>query len=220
MLTISEQLLERFCDVKGIRWERIPESTRRLADYKIWLGATLVIVEVKQLDLNKEDKALIRAAQSGDEIPTGFRTTGNIRVRNAIDNAYLQLKNAAKVHYPAILIIHDNTLGLSHLGYDDILNAMYGDETVTIRWPEQEPAKAKIVAHRFGGNRRVTRNSYRALSGIGLLQTETTEHITVDFFHNVHAERCLDSRLASSIMKRQFTVVDTENYRGWKEITR
>jgi hypothetical protein len=118
MLTISEQLLERFCDVKGIRWERIPESTRRLADYKIWLGATLVIVEVKQLDLNKEDKALIRAAQSGDEIPSGFRTTGNIRVRNAIDNAYPQLKNAAKVHYPAILIIHDNTSNSQYGNWD------------------------------------------------------------------------------------------------------
>jgi hypothetical protein len=171
--------------------------------------------------MNKEDNALIKAVRNGREIPSGFRATGHIRVRNAIDNAYHQLKNAAKGCYPAVLVIYDNTQGLSHLGDDDILNAMYGDEAIIFTWPDQEPTKSDLVAHRFGGHRRVTRYSYRALSGIGLLQNEeTTARLTLNLFHNVHAKKPLKSSLAWHLADRQFTVADTENYHLWKEIVR
>ena len=221
MSTFSEQQFEHFCDAKEIRWNRIIESDIRLADYKVWLDKSLVIAEVKQLDLNDEDQAFIKAVQDGKEVSPGFRATGHIRVRNALDNAYDQLKNAAEGCYPAILIIYDNTEGLSHLGHDDILNAMYGDEAVIVAWSEQEPAKSDIVAHRFGGNRRVTRNSYRALSGIGLLGLDKTDsHLTLDLFHNIHATIRLEISIGWQLANRQFIVADAENYQDWTEIAK
>jgi hypothetical protein len=221
MNTFSEQQFEHFCDTKGIRWDRIPESDMRLADYRVWLDKNVVIAEVKQLDLNDEDQALIKAVQDGKEIPPGFRATGHIRVRNALDDAYDQLKNAAERRCPAILVIYDNTQGLSHLEHNDILNAMYGDEAATVAWSAQEPAKSDIIAHRFGGNRRVTRNSYRALSGIGLLRMDKTNaYLTLDLFHNVHATNRLEFSLGWSPANRQFIIEDTEKYGEWIEIAK
>ncbi len=221
MSTVSEQFFEQLCNAKSIQWERIRESGTRLADYKIWLSNTLAVAEVKQLDLNEDDKALISAVQNNADVPSGFRTTGHIRVRNALDKGYPQLKNVAKEELPAILVIYDNTQGLSHLGYDDILNAMYGDETVTMRWLEYEPKKTEIIAHRFGGNRRVSRQSYRALSGIGLLYKDMSrEALALDLFHNVHARNRLGNELGWCIADRQFTVADSDNYHDWIQIAR
>src|SRR5215216_1898358 len=68
--TISEMLFERFCTDTGIPFVRLePDSSsgQRTPDYEIHLQEPPVLVEVKQIDPNREDQALLRVfAETGE----------------------------------------------------------------------------------------------------------------------------------------------------------
>jgi len=58
--TISEVHFEKLCANRGVGCERIPESSAKTADYRMSLGSTIIIAEVKQLDPNDEDEKLAK----------------------------------------------------------------------------------------------------------------------------------------------------------------
>jgi hypothetical protein len=221
--TLSEQLFEQLCDVRDVKFEPIPRvKDFRTPDYRIWLNDTdQVIVEIKQMELSKDDRHLIENFRKGKEIPSGFRTTGHIRIRNIIANAHLQLRNFSKGLHPAIIVIYDNTEGLSHLNYEDILNGMYGDETVVVNFSQDIESEAKLIRHQFGGNRKLTSNHNRVVSALALLKFQTNI-LSLSIFHNIHAELYLKPDLAWGIADKQFTISqkDSTTYQFWSEIKR
>jgi hypothetical protein len=219
--TLSEQLFEQLCNVRDVQLEPIPRVENfRTADYRIWLNNTdQVIVEVKQLDLTKDDLRLIDNIVKGKEIPLGFRATGHIRIRNIISNAHSQLKNFAKGLYPAIIVIYDNTEGFSHLDYEDILNGMYGDETVIVNFYQTPESDTELVGHQFGGKRKFTPYHNRVVSAIALLTIETNRP-SLSIFHNIYAELHLNPHVAWQIADKQYTIqTDLSTYQSWSEIT-
>jgi hypothetical protein len=220
--TLSEQLFEQLCDIRGVRFEPIPRIKNiRTPDYRMWLnGIDQVIVEVKQMDCNKDDLRLIENVRKGKEIPSGFRAAGHIRIRNIITNAHSQLKNYSKGLNPAIIVIYDNTEGLAHLDYEDILNGMYGDETVIVDFSQDTESEAKLIGHKFGGNRKLTPYDNRVVSAIALLNFKSnTPNLCI--FHNIHAEICLKPETAWQIADKQFTIQkDSAAYQFWSEIKR
>jgi hypothetical protein len=115
------------------------------------------------MELNKDDLEFIEKVSKGIEVSNGFRGTGHLRIRNIIDDAYPQLKNFTNDLHPSLIVTCDLTEGLSHLDYEDILNAMYGDETVIIDDASQD-VEVDPARHKFGGNRKVTKNTKRSLS--------------------------------------------------------
>lgn len=56
--TVSEIQFEKLCANRGVVCERIPESITKSADYRVSLGSTTLITEVKQLDSNDKDEKL------------------------------------------------------------------------------------------------------------------------------------------------------------------
>src|SRR5712691_8884246 len=93
--TISETLFESLCMSRRIRCERILVTNNKTPDFVITLGAQRVVVEVKQLDPNKEDNRVEQALST-----TGTDTCGIVpptaRVRKQIASGYDQLKAAAR----------------------------------------------------------------------------------------------------------------------------
>jgi hypothetical protein len=220
--TLSERLFEQLCNVRGVRFESIPRIRDiRTPDYRIWLNHTdQIIVEVKQMDWSKDDLRLIENIRKGKEVPLGFRATGHIRIRNIITNAHSQLKNFAKGLFPAIIVIYDNTEGLSHLDYEDILNGMYGNETVIVDFSQDTESEAKLIGHQFGGSRKLTPYHNRVISAIALLNFQSNAP-NLCIFHNIHAEICLKSKTAWQIADKQFTMQkDSAAYQFWSEIKR
>ncbi|MCB9113292.1 MAG: hypothetical protein H6634_18765 [Anaerolineales bacterium] len=222
MKTESETLFEKLCSEKRIPFEPIPtEENLRTPDYRIWLNTTEIIVEVKQMELNKDDLKFIENVAKGIDVPNGFRGTGHIRIRNIIDDAYPQLKNFAKDLHPSIVVACDLTKGLSHLDNEDILNAMYGDEIVIISDTSKDSEEVSAANHKFGGNRKVTKRTKRSLSAVALLDfNESDEAVRMTVFHNIHAKIPLDPRGAWKIADQQFTLqYGSEFYQYWLEIT-
>lgn len=223
MNTESEKLFERLCNNKSIKIEPIPtEENLRTPDYRIWLNTTEIIAEIKQMELNKDDLQFLENVRKGNEVPDGIRGTGHIRIRNIIDDAYSQLKNFAKDLHPSIIVACDLTRGQSHLDYEDILNAMYGDEVVIISDSSEDSGEVNPARHKFGGNRKITKGTKRSLSALALLEfNESVETVTLVVFHNIHARIPIDPQIAWQIADKQYTLRnDSELYQFWTEIIR
>ena len=218
MRTESESLFEKLCIIKRIKFEPIPiEENLRTPDYRIWLNSIKVIVEVKQMELNKDDLQFIEKISKGIEVPNGFRGTGHLRIRNLIDDAYPQLKNFTNDLHPSLIVACDLTKGLSHLENEDVLNAMYGDEVVIISDTSKNSEEVNPTRHKFGGNRKVTKGTKRSLSAVALLEfNEFNETVRLEVFHNIHASIPLDPQVAWQIADRQFTLqYSSEFYQYW-----
>ncbi len=218
--TLSEELFEQLCIVRGVQFEPIPRvKDFRTPDYRIWLNETVeVIVEVKQLDLTKEDLRLIEDIRKGREIPSGFGATGHIRIRNIIANAHTQLKNFSKGLHPAIIVVYDNTEGLSHLDYEDVLNGMYGDEAVIVDFSKDTGTETDLVGHKFGGHRKLTPYHNRVVSAVALLNFKSNTP-SLYLFHNIYAEIRLQPEFVRKIADKQFTIQnDLATYQFWSEI--
>jgi hypothetical protein len=126
--TISEILFERFCTETGIPFTPIPPEPaagRQTPAYELHLQVPPILTEVKQIDLNPEDKALFR--QLYETGTYEFQGLPGKRVRKRIWQAASQLKARVKPDQPALLIIYNNVSVLR--GFTDpfqIMSAMYG----------------------------------------------------------------------------------------------
>jgi len=222
--TPSEQLFEHLCAVRGIRFEPIPQKKScRTPDYRVWLNhKDQIIVEVKQMDLSKDDLQFIKEVDKGKEISSGVRATGHTRIRNIIGNAYPQLRGFEKGLCPAIIVIFDNTKGISCMDNEDILNAMYGDEIVTVHCSEYAEREVTVVGHKFGGHRKVTPNTNSALSAICFMHSEPVSGLpSLSVFHNIYAEFPLKPEVAWQIADKQYTIPTKScQYHFWTEIVR
>jgi hypothetical protein len=188
--TVSETLFEALCSEHGISCEEIPSGPlHRTADYRVTLTGGTVVVEIKQLDPGPEDARIARElAERGKA--SGCFAPGQ-RVRREIKSGYGQLRREAADKYPALLVLYDNTGGLTgHITAHDVLVAMYGEEYLVAY--VARPPELDIVALRTGGKRGVTADSNRALSAIGVLRG-WLGFVSLEVYHNRFATHPLDT---------------------------
>src|SRR5436190_18085959 len=134
--TKSEELFEEACKSFGIACERVPTSTDETPDYKIKIGSALVIVEVKQFDLNDIENKALNDLQT--ERCTAFFPNCANRIREKIRVANSQLKALTQAKRPGMLVL---CVGDSISGFDaeDMHDAMYGSETYNYAVPHRGP---------------------------------------------------------------------------------
>ena len=108
------------------------------------------------------------------------------------------------------------------MDYEDILNAMYGDEVVLISDFSKSGEEIDPIRHKFGGNRKVTKGTKRFLSALAMLEvSETTGKIELVVFHNIHTKIPLSPHIAWQIADKQYTLQHgSELYQHWIEINR
>jgi hypothetical protein len=185
-VTISELLFEQFCEQNSIPFSRIIPQDYKTADYEVYLDGNLVIVEVKQINPNKDDeKYRLKIRQQG--VIAYWEKSGR-RVTLKIGSAKQQLKSNSQGKHPAILVLYDN-VPIKSIDHDDIITAMYGQESINIAWPEDYKNIApEILNVKLGTDSMFTRTHNTTFSGIALLY-KTGDNIRLDFFHNIYA-RC------------------------------
>ena len=89
--TISEREFEAFCTLRGIPFERIPETNTRTPDYELVLESALVVVEIKETEPNAEERKSERLLAQRGYGNVGGGTPGD-RVRKMIRSCSAQLK--------------------------------------------------------------------------------------------------------------------------------
>ena len=100
--TLSEYLFERFCDEHVIPCQRIPEAQTKTPDYELSHGSARIIVEIKEIEPNKEELEAERIVLERGVGPVIGHLPGD-RLRSKIAVSSKQIKARAEGRYPSLL---------------------------------------------------------------------------------------------------------------------
>lgn len=186
----SEMLFKRFCKDNGIHWERVAPAAVRTPDFIIELQGARVTCEVKQIDPNKDDRREL------EKVRRGVATARFIpnRVRTKLKDSR-QLQQAARAGRPTLLVVYDNTPFKHYTDHDDVVQAMFGRESITVLLPEDPLLKPQILPPFFGGNRGLGPRRNTSVSAIGILDGGPRPPLAMRVYHNPGAAVRLDPRL-------------------------
>ncbi len=202
--TQSEILFEQYCSNAGINCKRIAEEDSRTPDYEITIDSQQIIVEVKEITRNKEEKESDRALNESNIISVLSNTPGD-RVRKKISDSSGQIKSRTQGIYPSILVLFDGKWGvIGHLHSDNIRIAMYGLEQVHLKLPRDRSLSPKVVGMSYGPKRKMTENDNTSISAIGVLFVPRADEIEFHVYHNKFAAIPIRSDLLSKYGIKQF----------------
>jgi hypothetical protein len=221
--TYSEMLFEEFCSKRKIKFNKISPEEKRTPDYRVFIFGNEIIAEIKQIDMNPEEKQEYDKLKKGG-IAVGSNTIGK-RVGKKITDANQQLAKLTSGRLPSICIIYDNTPLGYHTDPDNIRFGMYGLPTAIIAKSTDRSFRSSIIDWIFGKNRRMTRNTNTSTSVVAAMfrEIDDSEHPPyLVAYHNVYAKIELKSEILAKIGVRQFTLSeDTEGkYQEWIEISK
>ena len=192
----SELLFEKLCDRKGIKWRRIKEDSEygKKPDYLILIKGQLIVVEIKQFDPSERDKKIWDNFRKG--IIEFFAIKTKYEIADKIRSGKKQLKPFSV--RPTLLILMDNTGGISSLEGSHLYEAMHG----------------------FNGILSSNRTTY--LSAIGRLKFLLLEEKgELDIFYNSNTTNSLDPSILKSLARKQYKVDENtpDNFTArWLEI--
>ena len=217
--TISELLFEELCHILRIRCERISRDKGPTPDYDIFPKGKRVIVEVKQIDPNVDD----RRAQ--EELRTKkmalISNAPGKRVRKKITDAAPQLKKRAKGKYPSLLVLYSN---VPLAGYTDsyaIKTGMYGYEAVVLSAPRDFSTPVTIKDRKFGPKRKMTPNQNTSISGIAVIVADSNGPKELRIYHNIYASIPLPMDLICGTAIKHYFLKEKEprRFQDWVEIS-
>lgn len=218
MKTESELLLEQFCQDVGLLLVPIPTEAhagRRTPDYELALGESRVVVEVKQIDPNKEEVKADRAhAASGEQL--AFQNTPGSRLRGKISQAAKQLRTRCKHEQPGLVVVYNNVWFRPVLTSDhNVLAAMYGRLAIRLSVPPTGPT---ISEPRLGGDRSLDPKTNTVVSALGILSQQQPTELAI--YHNEFARAPIDPALFQVARVRQYRRYHAQpgTLPGWAEI--
>lgn len=220
-MTRSEQLFERFCGEKGLRLHRVLEGKLRSPDYYLEASGKRLVVEVKQIDANKEERRVLRKPpDEWNEDDIFHWDIPGDRLRNKIASAMPQLRSLSKGKHPTLLVIYNNIMMWSELADEYAVRvAMYGIEMALIT-PEAAPeGGAKILERWYGPRKRVTAQHNTTLSAIAVMSNEDGR-ILMSVYHNWHARTPLEEQVLALPGVEQFKLGHAPDTRfcQWRRI--
>lgn len=183
-LTSSEELFLRYCDENGIDVQRVPAGDEPTPDFLLGIGGVEVACEVKQIEPNDVDKQILEppeddARASGILVPNRFR--------NKLKNISRQLRRASLQGRPTLLVIVDITDLKLHAVHRNVIEAMFGEESVRIT--RFRDGSTNVSRPYFGGNRRMTPDHNTSVSVVAVLEEVARSRLRLRTYHNRFA-RC------------------------------
>jgi hypothetical protein len=200
---ISETLFEQLCSRYGVPCTPIACSHGQTPDFEIHLSGTRVICEVKQIDPNRED---IEESMPIDPDTSVGRLVPN-RLRGKLKkDVSPQLKASASCGCPTLLIVYDNTQFKMYSNHDDVVQAMFGLHSITVKFPTESTGDPIISKRFFGGNRGLTPTHNTSLSALGILDGGPSSELSLRVYHNPYAAVILRSELLTALHAEQWPI--------------
>jgi len=217
--TLSERLFEHYCQSKGIACRKIPEADTSTPDYELAIEGRRIVVEVKEIDRNKEEQESDRLLRQRGYGNAESSTPGD-RVRAKIDKSSAQIKVRTVGIHPSILVLFDFGPAYRHLHPYQIRVAMYGLEQVYIALPTLGSGQPHVTGMGYGPKRKMTHEHNNSISAIGVLFTPGPDEIGLHVYHNKFAEVALDTGLLAKYGINQFKLEDeiVGTTANWREV--
>lgn len=195
-MTKSEEVFERFCTERKLSFHKIPECKTKSPDYYLKIGGEAIVVEIKQIDANKEERRILaKSAEEWSQNEIYHWDIPGERIRNKITSAMPQFRVLSKGQYATLLIVYDNIKTWPELIDEYAVRvALYGIETVLIS-PEAAPeGGAKILGQWYGMRKKATSRHNTTLSAIAVM-SEKDSSILMNIYHNWYARIPLQREL-------------------------
>lgn len=217
--TISEKAFERFCAAHGIACERVPTAAVMTPDYEIMLGGHKVIVEIKQIDPNSDEKREMEEFAAKGWVVGGKGLPGD-RVRAVISHANKQIKRRTHGILPSLLVFYENVPHTLHTASYCILVAMYGLQQLNLSVPSDPKAPIRLDSMSFGDERKMTPTCNTSTSAVAVLRSHDPANCTLDVYHNVYARVPLAPAAFAGLPVRQYTLPlpGDQRFQYWIEI--
>ncbi|OGO01861.1 MAG: hypothetical protein A2Y72_05655 [Chloroflexi bacterium RBG_13_53_26] len=184
----SELLFERFCQERGVKFERIPVVLNVKGgwtpDWEAFPSGKRIVVEIAQLDPNKND-----CRYSGDRSAGIIGAGGTIgqRIRQKITDKADQLKARSAGVVPAMLVVYNNTEVRSYTSPEHVRAAMFGFDTYHIAVPADPSKPGLLLDRKFGKRARMTAECNTSLSALAVLEEGSAGDLTLRVYHNFYA---------------------------------
>lgn len=197
--TTSEGLFEKLCFARGVGCTRIPETTEKTADYRVSLRSLTLIAEVKQLDPNDKDEKLAEVWGTGES--PGSVAPSN-RVQALIEKGYPQIKLSSERRWPTMIIIYNNSGDWNWIDTFTVSKAMFGSPGVVLSLqPDQTIA---VAGQGYLGQRKVTKDTFRSLSVVGVLTRVRADVVSLECYHNPFANLPVEPSLLADLAEAQY----------------
>jgi hypothetical protein len=197
--TISEELFENLCAERGIGCARVPASTEKTAaDYRVSLGSLTLVTEVKQLDPSGEDKKLAEIWGT----PQSFTVAPSDRVQSLLEEGYPQVKRSSEDKWPTMIVIYNNSGRWNWIDNFTVTKAMFGEYGIVLGL--QADQMIAVVGQKYFGQRKVTKDTFRCLSVVGVLKRAGADAIGPDCYHNPFTNVPVEPTLLRSLADAQY----------------
>lgn len=216
--TISEKIFEELCTRLGVVWQRVPESDSQTPDYELVIGTTTVVVEVKEITANAEERESDRLLEDRGYGNVLGGTPGD-RVRKKITGCSAQIKTRTTGKLPSMLVVFDRGRVAGHIDPYNIRVAMYGLEQIYIAVPPIGAGSPHATGIGHGPKRKMTADCNTSISAIGALFMTGPDDFKLHVYHNCFAHVPLEPTLLKRYGVTQFEIAEaTGNASAWKEI--
>jgi hypothetical protein len=183
MKTKSESLFEEFLATNNLPFEKIEEDTTSRPDYRVSIGGSDIIFEIKEL--TEDENFGVVKDPAYPHIKSSSRTTGD-HIRRKIESSKKQLQFGAKQGIPSIHFLIYNNIDpvFQDFGTEpmDFTAAMYGACTILIN------RESRTASDWFNGKDRMLQQSKNtSFSAVGHL-CDRGGKTTVTLYENVFAK--------------------------------
>jgi hypothetical protein len=190
-MTESEIKFEQFCNAYNIQFNRIDMGLSTTPDYDIFVGSQKIVVEVKELQANDEDKKALQDMETQKSAVWGNHRVGD-RIRYKLDDAKRQIEGRAKGICPSLLVLYDaRPFPVRGIFSYEVLVAMYGWETIDLHMPEKLGEPVIFGKHRFGKGKKFREGVHTYISGLAVLSESTSDSLHLDIYLNDYADKLL-----------------------------
>ncbi len=209
--TESELLFDAFCRTHSIPCTPVATGPRRTPDFQITLLATEITCEVKQIDLNADDRRELTELR---RIGGGGRFVPN-RLRGKLKNVSPQLKQACVDGHPTLLVVYDNTPFKAYSDHMDVIEAMFGRYSVSVRVAADRAAPLEVSKPFLGGNRGLGRARNTSVSAVAILEAGPDSMNRLRIYHNPYAAVRLNPAVFHGLPVSQPVLPDAKEIRLW-----
>lgn len=207
--TISEDLFEQLCSQRGVACARIPEGSQKTADYRVSLDPLTLVTEVKQLDPNDEDKSLATVWGTSNS-PCAVAPSD--RVQGLLEDGYPQVKRSCEGSWPSMIVVYNNSGPWNWIDTFTIAKAMFGSFGIVLGL--QTDQTIAVAGHGYLGERKVTKDTFRSLSVVGVLKRVKADVMGLDCYHNPFANDRVEPTLLTALADAQY-IHPNPHHRGF-----
>lgn len=189
--TISEELFEHLCLSSKVPCQPVATGSERTPDFQIRLGGVQVICEVKQINSNAEDRAELEDVNGGEAVGRLVRN----RMQKTLKDVSAQLKAASRGGFPTLLVVYDNTPFKMYTFHSDVVQAMFGHDSVSVSFSDNSADPPVVSEPFFGEGRTFTPGNNTSVSALAILDGGPTSSLSLRVYHNPYAMVLLRTEL-------------------------